>query len=182
MYQNTKRKMCTTIVILVVAAIALTMLAPATFVYSAFAAKTGTSHHSSKDSNGIGVNGDSSGSVKDTNTDSSSGDTQSTTTNNDNTNLKNLFACESTAANGSGQLTENEVINCYSQAFSNNSVSSPSTIGNNNNSPGDTSSSGTTSSGSDSGSFSSHTQHHHHSSTGLGSSSKDSTASSSSGQ
>ena len=83
-------------------------------------------------------------------------------TSNDNENLKNLFAFESAAANGSGKLTKTEVMNCYSQIFSGNSVSS----GNNNNSAGDVGSSG--GSGVDTGSnsahhtssSSSHTHHH----------------------
>ncbi len=45
-------------------------------------------------------------------------------TNNGNENLKNLFACESTAANGSGQLTKTEGMYCYSQAFSANPITS----------------------------------------------------------
>ena len=36
--------------------------------------------------------------------------------------LKNLFACESTAAKGSGGLTQDGLVNCYTQTFSSNSA------------------------------------------------------------
>ena len=36
--------------------------------------------------------------------------------------LKNLFACESTAAKGSGGLTQDGLVNCYTQTFSGNSA------------------------------------------------------------
>ena len=86
-----------------------------------------------------------------------------------NKNLKNLFACQSSAANGHfGQLTATEVMDCYSQAFS----SSHGASGINNTPASDTgsgSSTNSTNSGSTSPthtvSSSSHTHHHHHSST-----------------
>ena len=99
--------------------------------------------------------------VQGTNTESSSSN-NAPSTSNDSENLKNLFACESAAANGSGKLTKTEVMNCYSQIFSGNSVSS----GNNNNSAGDVGSSGgsVVDTGSNSAhhtsSSSSHTHHH----------------------
>ena len=56
-------------------------------------------------------------------------------------NLKNLFACQSSAANGHfGQLTETAVMDCYSQAFS----SSLGVSGNNNNPASDTGSASST--------------------------------------
>ena len=87
------------------------------------AAKVGLSHHSSNDSNGNSSNGihKSGDSRTSTNTDSSANN-NTPSTSNDNENLKNLFGCESTAANGSGQLTKTEVMNCYSQAISGNPV------------------------------------------------------------
>lgn len=36
--------------------------------------------------------------------------------------LKNLFACESTAAKGRGGLTQDGLVNCYTQSFSGNSA------------------------------------------------------------
>jgi hypothetical protein len=36
--------------------------------------------------------------------------------------LKNLFACESTAAKGPGGLTQDGLVNCYTQTFSGNSA------------------------------------------------------------
>ena len=36
--------------------------------------------------------------------------------------LKNLFACESTAAKGPGGLTQDGLLNCYTQTFSSNSA------------------------------------------------------------
>ena len=85
-----------------------------------------------------------------------------------NKSLKNLFACESIAANGHfGQLTETEVMDCFSQAFS----SSPGASGSNHISASDigsgsnSGSTNSTHSGSTStthtGSSSSHTHHHH---------------------
>jgi len=108
---------------LVIATIAITLLTSTTNTFTSFvlAAKAGLSHHSSKDSNGnsssgIDKNGDSNSGTS-TNTGSSSSD-NAPSTSNDNENLKNLFACESAAANGSGKLTKTEVMNCYSQTFS----------------------------------------------------------------
>jgi len=78
-------------------------------------------------------------------------------------NLKNLFACESAAANGSDQLTKTEVINCFSQVFAGNPVSS----GNNDISAGDVGRSDHisvdpgSSSADQTGSSNSHTRHHH---------------------
>jgi hypothetical protein len=69
--------------------------------------------------------------------------------------FKSLFACE-TAASDSGKLTKTDVINGYSQTFSDNSANS----GNSNNQEGDIG----TGNSSDSSSSSSHTHNHHSSS------------------
>jgi hypothetical protein len=169
---TTTRKTSAIFASVVIAATVLILLTSTTtaFTPSVFAAKVGLSHHSSKDSNGntssgIHKSGDSSSdSTTSTNTDSSTSN-NTPSASNGNENLKNLFACESAAANGSGKLTKTEVINCYSQTFSDNPVSS----GHNDNSAGDIGSSG--GSGVDTGSTSthhassssSHTHHHHNS-------------------
>src|SRR3989442_7699603 len=121
----TTRRTSTILVLVVVAATALTVLTSATFTSNAFAAKTDPSA---------------------------------------NKNLKNFLACESNAASRHfGQLTENELMDCYSQAF----PSSFGASGNNNNSPSDISrSTKITHSASTSithaGSSISHTHLHHH--------------------
>jgi len=141
---------------MMVAVTAITLLTSTTasFVTPILAAKTNPSHH-----NGSGATDNNGGSG---NTDSSTNDNTPPSTSNDNENLKNLLACESAAANGSGKLTKADLINCYSQTFSDNSASS----GNRNGPEGDIGSSSSGSSGSDSGpsSSSSHTFHHHHNS------------------
>lgn len=171
MYTNTRTQTAFGILAIVVATTALTLVTWNTFTYPVSAAKA---HHSGKTFDGISS--------------SSVGSTSNTASKSvDDTNLTNLFACESAAANGSGQLTQNEVLNCYSQAFSGDQVAPLLTTGNNNNSVGDitgsSSSSGNTSTHSGSvathhaGSSSSHIHHHH----GSSSSSPSPTASSSSG-
>ena len=83
--------------------------------------------------------------------------------------FKNLAACELSTANGHwGQLTENEVMNCYLHSFSGSPISSLSVIGHNDSSPnraasGDTNGTNTVSTNLiHSGSSGSHTVHHHH--------------------
>jgi hypothetical protein len=142
-------------IMVAVTAITLLTSTSASFVAPVLAAKTNPSHHKGS---GATDNNSVSG-----NTDSSTNDNTPPSTSNNNENLKNLFACESAAANASGKLTKADLINCYSQTSSDNSASS----GNSNGPGGDIgtgSSSG--SSGSDSGpsSSSSHTHHHHDSS------------------
>ena len=83
--------------------------------------------------------------------------------------FKNLAACElNTASAHSGQLTENEVMNCYLQSFSGSPVSSLSVVGHTHASSnkavsGDTNGTNTVSTNlSHSGSSGSDTGHHHH--------------------
>lgn len=105
-------------------------------------------------------------------------DTASSASNGNNDKMNSLFACESSSAHGSGQLTETGVLDCYLQAFSHSPVSYLSVLPNNVKSNNNTNSviGGTDSSsgsGSGSGSSSSSNVHstsdsqhpHHHSST-----------------
>jgi hypothetical protein len=115
------------------------------------AAKTNTPHHN-KNSNDIGSGSSTDNSSISGNTDSSTTNNTPPSTSNDNESLKNLFACESAAANGSGALTKTDLINCYTQTFPDNSAGS----GSSNSPEGDI---GASSSSSDSGSSTSNHTH-----------------------
>lgn len=165
MYMTTREKSAIFVtMVLAVTTITLLSSTTASFVGSVLAAKTHPSHHHVKNSNDIsGGGGSTDNSGFNGNTDTSTNDNTPQSTSNDNGNLKNLFACETAAANGSGKLTETDVINCYSQTFSDNSASS----GNGNAQVGDGTTSDSSGSSLDSGSStstSSHPHHHHHSS------------------
>lgn len=164
MYTTTKRT-SEIFAIVVIAATALTLLTSATtqVTPSVLAAKAGLPHHTST--------GGSSHIAK-----SSSTDTASSANHGNTDKMNNLFACESSSAHGSGQLTETGVLDCYLQAFSQGHVNYLSILPNNHNSNNNNTNSviGGTDSGSGSGTSSSpsshatsHTLHpHHHSSTG----------------
>ncbi len=91
---NTKTKAFT---IFVIVAAGLALITASSFsIDSVLAVKTSSSHKS-KSSSG-------------TSTSSSSKE------------LKNLIACETTSAKGAGGLSQNQVLNCYSQAFAGNTT------------------------------------------------------------
>lgn len=166
MYTTTKRT-SEIFAITVVAATALTLLASTTIAVtpSVLAAKAGLSHQTTE-------SGGSHSSK------SLSTDTASSASSGNNDKMNKLFACESSSAHGSGQLTETGVLDCYLQAFSHSPVSYLSVLPNNlkgsSNKNNTNSVVGGTDSGSGSGSSSSsgphatsHTTHpHHHSSAG----------------
>jgi hypothetical protein len=165
MYTTTKRT-SEIFAIVVIAATALTLLTSATtqVTPSVLAAKTGLPHHTST--------GGGSHIAK-----SLSTDTASSANNGNKDKMNSLFACESSSAHGSGQLTETGVLDCYLQAFSQGHVNYLSVLPNNHNSNNNNNTNsviGGTDSGSGSGTSSSpgshatsHTLHpHHHSSTG----------------
>lgn len=155
MSTNTRTRTTFAILAIVVATTALTLLIWNTFTSPVSAVKA---HHSLKTFDSTG--GSSAGSSS-SGTGGSGSDKPPKSA--DNTNLNNLIACESTAANGSGQLTQKEVLNCYSQTFSGSPVSPLLTAGDNTSSNSNThSSSGSTH---HTGSSIRHGQtHHHHSS------------------
>lgn len=164
MYTTTKRT-SEIFAIVVIAATALTLLTSATtqVTPSVLAAKTGIPHHTST----VGGSHIAKSSSTDTASSANHGNTDK---------MNNLFACESSSAHGSGQLTETGVLDCYLQAFSQGHVNYLSILPNNHNSNNNNTNSviGGTDSGSGSGTSSSpgshatsHTLHpHHHSSTG----------------
>jgi hypothetical protein len=155
MIYMTTRKISAIFTAMIVAATAITLLTSTTAALTTFvlAAKT-----SSKNSNGVAGISTTDKSGVGSNTDGNTTNYNTPSASSDNENLKNLFACESAAAGSLGQLTKTDLINCYSQTFPDNSVSS----GSSNSPEGDI---GANSSSSDSGSSTSnHTHHHHHSS------------------
>jgi len=72
---------------------------------SVLAVKTGATHSSGVD-NGAGT--------------ANTNITRATLDSSTSKDLKNLFACESTAAKGPGGLTQDGLVNCYAQTFSGN--------------------------------------------------------------
>jgi hypothetical protein len=52
----------------------------------------------------------------------SSSGTSSSSTSSSSKELKKLIACETTSAKGAGGLSQNQVLNCYSQAFAGNTT------------------------------------------------------------
>jgi len=158
MYTNTRKRTTIAILAIVVATTALTLLTWNAFISPVSAAKT---HHSSKNfdsASSSSAGGTGSGSDSSINKSPKFADKA---------NLNDLIACESTAANGSGPLTQSEVLNCYSQAFSGSPVTPLLTTGDT------TSSSSNTHSGSGSthhagiSSSHGHTHSHHSSSSSL---------------
>ena len=156
MSTNTRRRTTFAILAIVVATTALTLLTWNTFTSPVSALKA---HHSLKAS-------DSTGSPSAGSSGSGSGgsSTNKPPKSGDNTNLNNLIACESTAANGSGHITQKEVLNCYSQTYSGSPVSPLLTAGDNTSSNSDTHSGSVSTHQSGTPSSHGHTHHHHSSS------------------
>ncbi|MRN69414.1 MAG: hypothetical protein FIO04_06915 [Nitrosopumilales archaeon] len=140
---NTKTKAFT---IFVIVAAGLALITASSFsIDSVLAVKTSSSHKS-KSSSG-------------TSTSSSSKE------------LKNLIACETTSAKGAGGLSQNQVLNCYSQAFAGNTTATTtnSTVptfatGGNSSSTNNVGVGAGSTSGSGSSQSSSSSHSHHHSS------------------
>ncbi|PWU80136.1 MAG: hypothetical protein DLM72_13725 [Candidatus Nitrosopolaris wilkensis] len=140
---NTKTKAFT---IFVIVAAGLALITASSFsIDSVLAVKTSSSHKSK----------------------SSSG----TSTSPSNKELKNLIACETTSAKGAGGLSQNQVLNCYSQAFAGNTTATTtnSTVptfatGGNSSSTNNVGVGAGSTSGSGSSQSSSSSHSHHHSS------------------
>jgi len=152
MYAKTK---AFTIFAIIAATGLMLVTAPGLTGDPALAVKTSTSHKS-KSSSSSGTSASSSSSP----TSSSSSSSKE---------LKNLVTCETTSAKGVGGLTQNQVLNCYSQAFPGNATSTTNSTASTLATGGNSSStnSGGSSSGSSSGSIhhgSSSSNLHHHSS------------------